>query len=204
MKREIRFLANAEIRAKADGSKTISGYAALFNSMSEDLGGFREIIRQGAFTKTLANGADVRALFNHEPDNILGRTTAGTLRLKEDSVGLFFECDLPDTTYANDLYVSIKRGDINQSSFGFYCVADNWVSMQDAPGTLREVLEADVFDCSPVTFPAYQATSVNARSLFPDGLPTPQNPRVQEAQQIVAEHERRAMQERALQALLDS
>jgi HK97 family phage prohead protease len=171
MKREVRFLSKAEVRAKADGSKVITGYAAMFDSLSEDLGGFREVIKPGAFTKSLANGADVRALFNHDDNMVLGRTSAGTLRLTEDNIGLRFECDLPDTSYANDLHTSIKRGDINQCSFGFYCRADNWIPTAQAPGTLREVLEADVFDVSPVTFPAYQSTSLSARSLFPDGQP---------------------------------
>src|SRR5262245_49385981 len=169
MKKEIRFLANAEVRAKADGTKVITGYAAMFNSPSQDLGEFVEVIKPGAFTKSLANGADVRCLFNHDESMVLGRTTAGTLRLSEDSVGLRFECELGNQSYATDLYESIKRGDINQCSFGFYCTADRWVQISEAPGVMREVLEAEVFDVSPVTFPAYQATSLNARSMFPDG-----------------------------------
>ena len=132
--KEVRFLAKAEVRAKDDGAKVITGYAAMFNSPSQDLGGFIEVIKPGAFTKSLANGADVRCLFNHSEDMILGRTTAGTLRLIEDNVGLRFECDLPDTSYANDLHTSIKRGDINQCSFGFYCTADKWIQINEAPG----------------------------------------------------------------------
>src|SRR5580704_19345656 len=85
-KREFRSQA-AEIRAKADGSKVITGYAAMFNSLSSDLGGFVEVIRAGAFSKCLASNPDVRCLFNHS-DVVLGRTTAGTLRLTEDEVGL--------------------------------------------------------------------------------------------------------------------
>jgi uncharacterized protein len=173
-KREVRFLGQAEVRAKSDGSKVITGYAAMFNSQSDDLGGFKEVIKPGAFAKSLANGADVRCLFNHSADVVLGRTTAGTLRLTEDEVGLRFECDLPSTQAATDLHTSILRGDINQCSFGFYCIADNWVPTKEAPGLLREVIEADVFDVSPVTFPAYQATSLSARALFPDGLPEEQ------------------------------
>lgn len=169
MKKEVRFLSKAEVRAKADGSKVITGYAAMFNSLSQDLGGFVEVIRPGAFAQSLAGGADVRCLFNHDENMVLGRTSAGTLRLIEDENGLRFECDLPDTSYANDLHTSIKRSDVDQCSFGFYCLEDNWVPTNDAPGVLREVLRAEVFDVSPVTFPAYKATSVTARSLFPDG-----------------------------------
>jgi uncharacterized protein len=171
MKKEVRFLAKAEVRAKGDGSKVIAGYASIFNSPSQDLGGFVEVIRPGAFKKSLANGADIRCLFNHSEDMILGRTASGTLRVYEDEVGLRFECDLPDTSYANDLLVSIRRSDVNQCSFGFYCLRDNWVNISEAPGVMREVIEADVFDVSPVTYPAYLETSLSARSLFPDGVP---------------------------------
>jgi HK97 family phage prohead protease len=204
-KREIRFLSKkSEVRAKADGSKTISGYACLFNTPSQDLGGFIETIKPGAFTESLAGNPDVRCLFNHDENCILGRTTAGTLRLKEDSVGLFYECDLGNQTYATDLYESIKRGDVTQSSFGFYCLLDNWVPTGDSTQVLREVLKADVFDCSPVVFPAYTQSTINARSLFPDGVPTPRisNPRIEDARTIVEDHERYLRQQRVLQALL--
>jgi len=176
----------------------------MFNSPSQDLGGFIEIIRPGAFAKSIANGDDVRCLFNHEADNILGRNTAGTLRLKEDSVGLFFECDLGNQSYATDLYESIKRGDVNQCSFGFFCREDNWLPTSEAPGVLREILEAELMDVSPVTYPAYLATSLSARSLFPDGVPTPRisNPRIEDARTIVEDHERYLRQQRVLQALL--
>ena len=195
--REVRFLANAEVRAKSDGNKVITGYAAMFNSPSQDLGGFIEVIKPGAFTKSLANGADVRCLFNHDESMVLGRTTSGTLRLTEDQVGLRFECDLPDTSYANDLRTSIQRGDINQCSFGFYCRDENWTPTSQAPGVLREVLEADVFDVSPVTFPAYEATSLSARSLFPDGKAGIEA-RMAELTQATGDTERRQKLERVL------
>lgn len=160
----------AQLRAKPGVDNTITGYAAMFNSQSEDLGGFVEVIRPGAFTKTLANDADIRCLFNHDESLILGRTKSKTLTVTQDEVGLYFECQLPNTTVARDLYESISRGDVDQCSFGFYCNDDNWIPSADGFSLLREVIEADVFDVSAVTYPAYQATSVNARSLFPDGV----------------------------------
>lgn len=174
LKREFRFLAT-EVRAKAGSDKpVITGYAAMFNSLSGDLGGFVEVIRPGAFTRTLAEGADIRCFFNHKDDNILGRTKSGTLRVWQDDVGLKFECDVPDTSVGRDVYASIVRGDVDQCSFGF-CTpydgsGDNWIPTNDSPGILRELLDVDLFDVSPVTFPAYGSTSVTARSLFPDGM----------------------------------
>jgi len=100
------------------GVRTITGHGSVFDSPSEDLGGFREIIHKGAFDDAIAN-SDVRCLINHEANLILGRNTSGTLRLSITDTGLGYECDLPDTTYARDLTVSLDRGDISQSSFAF-------------------------------------------------------------------------------------
>lgn len=138
----------------------ISGYAAPYNSESELMYGFfREVIRPGAFDKSLKN--DIRALWNHNTAYVLGRTTAGTLDIRSDAKGLFFEVDPPETTWANDLVESIKRGDINQMSFGFTVNEDNWSSLED--GTeMRELLDVDLIEVSVVTFPAYQATSATA------------------------------------------
>ncbi|MCC6147412.1 MAG: HK97 family phage prohead protease, partial [Anaerolineaceae bacterium] len=104
------------VASREGGGKKITGYSAVFNSLSEDLGGFYERIQQGAFTKTLQE-ADIRALFNHDPNYPLGRVKANTLRLAEDEIGLGIEIDLPDTQYASDLAVSIERGDVDQMSF---------------------------------------------------------------------------------------
>ncbi|MES2126661.1 MAG: HK97 family phage prohead protease [Pseudomonadota bacterium] len=140
----------------------ISGHAAMFEALSEDLGGFREKIAAGAFTKTLAS-ADIRALFNHDPNIVLGRNAAGTLRLKEDINGLAIEIDPPDTQQARDLMVSMQRGDITQMSFGFYTVNDKWAKIDG--GWVRTLLEVELFDVSPVTYPAYTQTDVAVRSL---------------------------------------
>ena len=155
----------AELRAvKTDGAPTkISGHAAKFDSMSEDLGGFRERIAPGAFAKTIQS-ADIRALWNHDANIVLGRNKSGTLRLSEDSAGLAFEVDMPDTQLVRDMVMGpITRGDVNQCSFGFYTIADKW-AMVDGEW-VRTLLECDLLDVSPVTYPAYNSTDVAARSM---------------------------------------
>lgn len=145
-----------------EGKNTISGYAAVFGQESVDLGGFREIVESGAFAEAI--DGDVRALFNHDPNLILGRTPK-TLRLQEDENGLHYEIDPPDTQAAHDLLVSLGRGDISQSSFGFKTLNEMWE--EPTPGRsypLRRIVRVELFDISPVTFPAYPITSVEARS----------------------------------------
>ena len=142
-------------------SNIVSGYAAVFDRLSDDLGGFREIIDADAFSEL--EQADVRALFNHDPNQVLGRTTAGTLRLDIDGHGLRYELDLPDTTIGRDLAESIRRGDINQSSFAFQVADDEW-SMQDGY-QLRTIKRIGaLIDVSPVTYPAYPDATVSARN----------------------------------------
>ncbi|MDI3341601.1 MAG: HK97 family phage prohead protease [Sphaerobacter sp.] len=152
-----------EVRALEDGTPRIVGYAAVFDVPSEDLGGFTEIIRPGAFRKTLQDGADVRALWNHDPNWVLGRTKAGTLKLAEDERGLRIEITPPPTAWARDLMESIRRGDVDQMSFGFWTVRDRWSSDETGRVT-RELIEVKLFDVSPVTFPAYPQTEVQVRS----------------------------------------
>jgi uncharacterized protein len=149
------------------GSPVITGTAAVFNSLSEDLGGFREQIAPGAFRSAIMDGCDVRALFNHEPSMILGRTTAKTLRLLEIDAGLFFEVDMPDTTYAKDLMASLRRGDINQCSFGFRVDDGGDVWQKDGAGMWTRTINvvSRLYDVSPVTFPAYAQTDCALRSL---------------------------------------
>lgn len=150
-----------ELRLIGDGPK-MGGHAAKFDVLSEDLGGFRERIAPGAFAKTIQS-ADVRALFNHDVNLVLGRNKAGTLRLAEDTAGLAYEIDPPDTQFARDLAVSMKRGDVNQSSFGFYTLADKWAKLDGE--WIRTLLEVDLFDVSPVTYPAYPQTDAGVRAL---------------------------------------
>lgn len=165
--KERRFLNVQELRVskKDDGPSTLKGYAAVFNSLSEDLGGFREKIDPGAFKGALKR-SDTRALFNHDSNFVLGRQSAGTLRLKEDKKGLLMEVDLPDTQFARDLQTSVERGDITQQSFGFTVKKDSWEEDRDKKEVTRTLNEIDeLFDVSPVTFPAYPDTTVAKRSL---------------------------------------
>lgn len=161
---ERRFI-TTELRVSRDDDKAkIVGYAAVFNSWSEDLGGFREKIQPGAFGKTIKK-ADVRALFNHDSNIVLGRTKSGTLRLKEDNTGLHMEIDPPDTQAARDLMTLIERGDITQQSFAFRTVEDDWKYKNNGNEAERTLIEVELHDVSPVTYPAYPDTSVGLRSL---------------------------------------
>lgn len=153
---------SAELRVDDPDNGIIEGYAAVFNQWSEDLGYFREIIRPGAFGKTVKE-ADVRALFNHDSNYVLGRNKSGTLELAEDEHGLQFRVNPPETGWAVDLRESIRRGDIDQASFGFQTIRDRWD--QNVEPAERELLEVRLFDVSVVTYPAYPQTSVSARSL---------------------------------------
>ena len=155
-------LGTLEVR-NDDGENRLSGYAAVFDQLSENLGGFREKIAPGAFDKVLKD--DVRALFNHEPNLILGRTRANTLKLEIDATGLHYRIDPPDTQYARDLTESIKRGDITQSSFAFRVEDDHW--NEDDDGRLIRTIKQfkRLYDISPVTYPAYPDTTVAARSM---------------------------------------
>jgi len=166
---EYRFLNGADFKGefrleKRDGKPTlIVGYPAKFNKLSQRMWGMRENILPGAFKRTLAEGADVRGLLNHDPNLILGRTKAGTMRLKEDSTGLRMEIDAPDTQMARDLMTSIDRGDIDQGSFRFRTITDNW-RMENGE-TIRDLVDVDLMDASVVTFPAYEDTDIGIRSL---------------------------------------
>jgi HK97 family phage prohead protease len=171
---EIRCLPQAELRVTRDGkAPVIAGYAAVFNSLSQDLGGFRELIRPGAFARGLA-GADVRALINHDRNLVLGRNTSGTLRLSEDSRGLRIEVDPPDVSYARDLLVSLERGDISGMSFRFYVAVGGESWRSEPQGPIRELTDIEIDDVSVVVYPAYTDTTVAVRSLrerFPAAQP---------------------------------
>lgn len=158
-----------EIRKADSGDKpspiTLRGYAAKFDVMSENLGGFREQIAPGAFADVLKD--DVRALFNHDANQVLGRTTAGTLRIAQDSTGLYYEVDLPDTQAARDLATSIYRGDVSQSSFAFRVASngDSWDENEDGVIVRTITKFARLYDVSPVTYPAYPDATIGMRSM---------------------------------------
>jgi HK97 family phage prohead protease len=176
---------SSKIELRTAGGKTIiRGFAARYGTLSSNLGGFRETIAHGAFRSALTRGDDVRCLFNHSADHVLGRTKSHTLRLKEmcsggahENCGLFFECDLPDTSVARDLRVSIERGDISGCSFAFSVPegSDSWDEGVDENGlkfprrTLRDV--NPLLDCSVVCYPAYpDGTSVDVDTLAPSEM----------------------------------
>lgn len=155
--------APSELRAaRADGQPDrLMGYAAVFDAMSDDLGGWRERIAKGAFARSITEGADVRALIDHDTAQVIGRTKSGTLRLAETNVGLSVEIDLPATTAARDLSTLIERGDVSQMSFGFYTREDRWDKVDGA--WVRTLLDAELFDVSVVAIPAYPQTEVALR-----------------------------------------
>lgn len=137
----------------------ITGYAAVFNSKTSIGDFFEEVIEPGAFSRSLSENGDIRALFNHNWDSVLGRTKSGTLYLEEDERGLKFEIELPNTSVGRDLAESMKRGDINQCSFGFYIEdagKETWdYSVEPA---LRTIHEVELFEISIVSLPAYDDT----------------------------------------------
>lgn len=155
---------DVETRQSEDGKMRLSGYAAKFNSASVPLP-FIEKIAPGAFRKTLSETPDVRLLINHE-GLPLARTKNGTLRLEEDMIGLRFDAELPDTQEARDLWTLVQRGDVDQMSFAFRVIRQKW-SQDRSERTLTEVSLADG-DVSVVTYPAYAATSVEARQRLDD------------------------------------
>lgn len=160
-----RRLITTELRAtETDGKRKIGGYAAIFNSLSVVLWDFREEIAPGAFAEAIAKN-NVRALWNHDTSEVLGASANKTLYLSEDATGLRFELELPDTQRGRDAYTLIERGDVTQMSFGFRSLPDGSEWRIDEDGQyIRRLLKADLLEVSPVTFPAYPATSVGVRS----------------------------------------
>lgn len=145
-----------------DAQRDMGGYAAVFNSPTVIAGYFREQIAPGAFSDAIKN-CDVRALFNHDANFVIGRNVAKTLVLTEDDRGLTWRASPPATTWARDLAVSIDRGDISGCSFSFVPSIEEWDYAGDMP--LRTIMRCDLYDVSAVTYPAYEDTSVALRTL---------------------------------------
>lgn len=151
---------NLHITKRAEGDPPLFlGYAAVFNTLSVMMWGFREKIAPGAFTNSL--GDDVRALWDHQTGWVMGRTKSGTLRLAEDATGLRFEND-PPTTATREIE-SVQRGDVDQMSFGFSTLEDTW-DIDENDQVIRTLLKVKLYEVSYVTFPAYPATTVGVRS----------------------------------------
>jgi len=164
LERRVMAIDDIELRVTDDDNPKITGYAAKFNKWSLDLGGFREKIDKGAFDEAMKI-SDVRALKNHDPNLLLGRSTSGTLRLNSNAVGLKFEIDPPDTSTGRDTVTEIKRKDITGCSFSFTTAEDDWKYLKDGSVERTIIRVGELFDCGPVTFPAYPDTTVAARSL---------------------------------------
>ena len=163
MNEERRIAGPVEVRER-DGKPVLVGYAAVFDQLSNDLGGFVERIQRGAFAGAIKG--DVRALWQHDSLYVLGRTTNGTLQLAEDDKGLLVEITPPDTQWARDALTSIQRGDVSQMSFGFNVPkgSDTW--KREGKVSVRTLTVVDpLHDVSPVTFPAYPQTSVDIRAI---------------------------------------
>ena len=138
--------------------KRITGYAAVFDTETYSVGNFAERVAKGAFSKSIKR-EDVRCLFNHDPNYVLGRVKSKTLALEEDTKGLKYRVSPPDTTWARDLMVSIKRGDVSQNSFSFEIIKERW-ERREGRGSVRIIEEAKLFDVSPVVYPAYTETEL--------------------------------------------
>ena len=162
----------ARVEQRADGQAVLAGYAAVFydpadpGTQYELWTGFVERIAPGAFDRAIRERQDVRGLFNHDSDGLLGRLPAGTLRLAVNAVGLLYEIDLPDTQTGRDVATLVARGDVTGASFSFMPVVSQYLEEPDL--TIRTLLDVDLYDVGPVTYPAYEATTAGLRSA--DGL----------------------------------
>jgi uncharacterized protein len=170
-----------EFRVSQDAEPIIYGYAAVFDAPSADMG-WIEVIDPHAFDSVIATNPDVRALWNHNADHVLGRTAASTLKLALDARGLAYSIIAPDTTVARDLIVSMRRGDVTQSSFGFICRRDQWTDNADGSVTRRILEFAELIDVSPVTFPAFASATAQTRNL-PDSMPVEMRSRFSPAEE---------------------
>jgi hypothetical protein len=168
MEIERRYFADTpELRAAEgeDEKKSLRGTGIVFNSWSEDLGGFREMILPEAVDGVI-DGADIRSFFNHDPSLVLGRTKAGTMRVNVESGGVRYEVDLPETSAGRDVHESTRRGDVTGSSFQFSVAEDGDTWTERAGKVERKIHKlAGVYEIGPVSLPAYPRAKVSARAL---------------------------------------
>lgn len=156
------FASPVEIRDDSNGAPRFRGHAAVFNEET-DFGFMRERVAKGAFAKTIKDKADVRFLFNHDPNTVMARTTAGTLRLSEDDTGLAVEAELDESDVdVQRLLPKLRNGSVSQMSFGFTVIREQFDEPKGAT-PLRVLKEVELFDVSPVTFPAYAGTDAGLR-----------------------------------------
>jgi uncharacterized protein len=168
------FVSDITVRSKSMGEDgkpiPVDGHAAVWNKrawIGPPKYGFSEQFESGAFTESVNGGADVRYLFNHNPDAVLARTKSGTLRLKSDSTGLAVDADLAPTTDGRNLAILLDRGDVDQMSVGMQVMEDRWEEVEGNDGLvyeLRTIIRAKLFDVSAVTYPAYEETDAGLRS----------------------------------------
>lgn len=152
-----------------DSGKTLIGYAAVFYDGTQEtefdyFGMFRERIMPGAFDRAIQEKQDVRALFNHNPDHVLGRIASETLKLEADQKGLRYTISLGETTAAKDVALYVARRDVRGSSFAFQVVKQSWTDIGAGNPDVREITDLDLFDVGPVTFPAYESTTAEMKS----------------------------------------
>lgn len=172
MDKEIRQVNFLEIREAAPESniKTVGGYACRYNSptlINTAFGDkFLEEIAPDAFKESISN-RNQKALWNHDTSKPLGSVKSGTLRFKEDAEGLNYDVDIPNNSYGLDAYESIKRGDVDGSSFGFYAVEQKWAEVMHEGEKLykRTITKGELLEVSPCTFPAYESSEINVRSI---------------------------------------
>ena len=165
MKTEKRALPFEMRMETAEDVTRVIGAGAVYNKRSQDLGGFFEIIREGAFKRSLESGREVKSFFNHDPNQVLGTTESEPpLTITDDKRGLMYDVEIPDTSYGRDLRENLKRKNVKGSSFQFRTIEDNWYK-DDAGVTVREIISAELFEVGPVTEPAYLPSSSELRTL---------------------------------------
>ena len=166
---------NVVVETRNDGTPVIRGYAAVFHRKNDPGTEYRigkhfvERIDRRAFDRAISEGDDVRALYNHDASRVMARTKNGTLRLTTDDTGLRYELEPGNTSWAADALEAIRRGDIDGSSFGFSIRSSQWIEgEEDDDPDIRVIRDVELYEVSPVTFPAYTATSAGVRSTESD------------------------------------